>query len=520
MSNIFGNLSLVSLLTLVSRVLGLVRDILFFGCFGASMIGEAFILAFTFPNLFRRMFGEGTMTSAFVPIFSEKSKMNSNEVAFSFLNQVMTRMIVFLGLLSLAVSVTSFWLSNEDISLLEKWKTGFFLNGISFSYIMLICCSAVLVASLNCFGRFFEGAFSPLLLNCVMISAMLLGKYWLLLETMQLASLLCVGVLLAGLLQISLPWIQLKRLFGWRWKFSMDNSHEISQMKSLFWVGLLGAAVAQLNILVSRLFAYTLEGSGGMSYLFISSRLIELPLGVFAISIATVWFPAMANAKAKGDEQNFWRKALGGLRLTTSITIPAAIGLAFLGESTLIALFRWGEFGDAEVSGSAEILRIYCLGLPFYAVSTFLVKIFHSEKNMKIPVQGAMISLVLNVILSLVLVNDYKAEGLAWANVASAFFQMVYLSCRLDKLNLKSLLKKQAISLPVIFIGSLVMFVVIYLVKGSWGIVETKVDAIMYLSFTIPIGLITYLLCLLLLGFPELSKLLPKSRIEADQTNS
>ena len=112
----------------------------------------------------------------------------------------------------------------------------------------------------------------------------------------------------------------------------------MSQLKSLFWVGALGAAVGQANILISRLFAYTLEESGGMSYLFISSRLIELPLGIFAIAIATVFFPELSKARATGDNKRFWDNAFSGLRLTAAVTVPAAIGLAFLGESIITAL--------------------------------------------------------------------------------------------------------------------------------------------------------------------------------------
>lgn len=176
MGKLFSHLSVVSLLTLLSRFLGLGRDILFFSCFGASLIGEAFILAFTFPNLFRRMFGEGTLTSAFLPIFTETNNGESRADAFTFLNQVITRMILFLGILSFVVCCFSYFGGSGEFSLLEKWKVGLFLNGISFSYIIFICISALIVASLNSFGRFFEGAFSPIMLNLCMIVAMLAGK--------------------------------------------------------------------------------------------------------------------------------------------------------------------------------------------------------------------------------------------------------------------------------------------------------------------------------------------------------
>jgi len=503
MSNLFGRLSLVSLLTLFSRVLGLVRDILFFGCFGASMIGEAFILAFTFPNLFRRMFGEGTLTSAFLPIFSESSKIHSREYAFSFLNQILTRMFIFLGLLSVVICTVSFWISNDGIPVPEKWNKGFFLNCISFSYILLICCSAILVASLNSFGRFFEGSFSPLLLNLSMISAMLVGKYSFSLNDMQLASLLCGAVLFAGVLQLALPWVQLRRLFNWQWSISLAGSKEMSQLKSLFWVGALGAAVGQANILISRLFAYTLEESGGMSYLFISSRLIELPLGIFAIAIATVFFPELSKARATGDNKRFWDNAFSGLRLTAAVTVPAAIGLAFLGESIITALFRWGEFGISDVTASHEILIVYCFGLPFYGLSTFLVKIFHSEKNMKIPVHAAIVSLVVNAILSLFLVVDYQAQGLAWANSISAFFQTAYLGFFMMILDVKSLFRTESLSLPVILASSAIMFIVIVFLQEQYGYPDNKFDCILNLLFLIPAGALSYMLGLIIFKFPE-----------------
>ena len=136
------------------------------------------------------------------------------------------------------------------------------------------------------------------------------------------------------------------------------------------------------------------------------------------------------------DEKNFWNKALSGLRLTAAITIPSAVGLALLGDSILSTLFRWGEFGVEEVTASNVILAIYCVGLPFYALSTFLVKVFHSEKNMRIPVQAAFVSLVVNVLLSITLIGEYQAKGLAWANVISAMLQTCYLGFRMNQLKI------------------------------------------------------------------------------------
>ena len=261
---------------------------------------------------------------------------------------------------------------------------------------------------------------------------------------------------------------------------------------------------------VRLIFLFPLDESGGMSYLFISSRLIELPLGIFAISIATVYFPEMSKAKSLKDEKNFWNKALSGLRLTAAITIPSAVGLALLGDSILTTLFRWGEFGVEEVTASNVILAIYCVGLPFYALSTFLVKVFHSEKNMRIPVQAAFVSLAVNVLLSIVLIGEYQAKGLAWANVISAMLQTCYLGFRMNQLKIISLFQRNSISLPYIFLSALVMFFIISFVKEMMGDPQTKFDHALNLLIMIPVGLISYTLILFLCRFPEFKSLSAK----------
>jgi putative peptidoglycan lipid II flippase len=215
MGKLIGRLSLVSSLTLLSRILGLGRDVLFFSCFGASLIGEAFILAFTFPNLFRRMLGEGTLSSAFIPVFTDTLKVKSKEKALFLLNQVASRLFVFLGLASLVVCVVSYCVSGSAFLNQAKWVEGLFLNSISFGYVVLICGSAILVGALNSTGRFFEGAFSPVILNLFMIISMMAGKFIFGLELRELAMALCVSVLLAGVVQLLLPWLKLRSSLSW-----------------------------------------------------------------------------------------------------------------------------------------------------------------------------------------------------------------------------------------------------------------------------------------------------------------
>ena len=162
MNGLLGKFSLLGSLTIISRFLGLARDVLFFSVFGASLWGEAFILAFTLPNLFRRMLGEGTLSSAFIPIYAETWKSKSINAAFSLLNKVISRLSFFLLLLVLVVSVVTWFLSDLVSSL--EWRHAIDLNAISFGYVGLICCAAILTGALNTHGKFFAGGFSPIIL--------------------------------------------------------------------------------------------------------------------------------------------------------------------------------------------------------------------------------------------------------------------------------------------------------------------------------------------------------------------
>ena len=209
------------------------------------------------------MLGEGTLSSAFIPVFTDVLKVKSKEKALFLLNQVTSRLFVFLGLASLVVCVVSYYVSGSAFLNQTKWVEGLFLNSISFGYVVLICGSAILVGALNSTGRFFEGAFSPVILNLFMIISMMAGKFIFGLELRELAMALCVSVLLAGVVQLLLPWLKLRSSLTWKFRLTLSASAEMEQIKSLFWVGALGAAVGQINILVSRFFAYSLDESGG-----------------------------------------------------------------------------------------------------------------------------------------------------------------------------------------------------------------------------------------------------------------
>jgi putative peptidoglycan lipid II flippase len=298
---------------------------------------------------------------------------------------------------------------------------------------LLVCLAAVFSAGLNLVGRFAVAAATPIVLNLSMIAALGIG-FWQAWGPAQIVIALAAGVLMGGLLQLLLPAGDLYRQ-GWRPARSADpggaprsggEGSALGALWALFLPGLLGAAILQINILVSRLLAFGLEESA-VSVLYLASRLMELPLGVFTIAVATVFFPALSAACSREDATGFAQAFLQGLRLVVVFSVPAGVGLAVLGGPILETLFLWGAFQAEDVTATLPLLAIYALGLPFYSVATFATRGLHAHKDMRTPVRVAAIALGINLVASLILMQLLGVLGLALANVLSAVGQSLLL---------------------------------------------------------------------------------------------
>ncbi|NCG09218.1 MAG: murein biosynthesis integral membrane protein MurJ, partial [Verrucomicrobia bacterium] len=270
------NIAAVSLPTIGSRVLGLVRDIFLFASLGAGVWSSAFVLAFTLPNLFRRVLGEGALTSAFIPVFSGSLERGGKAGAFDFFNRVFLRMCLILAVLVLAGALLLKGLTVAGF-LSGRWALSANLAVWLLPYSFFICLAALVTAALNVLGRFFVAASTPIFLNLCMIGSLLLGIQFAE-DAGGIVAFLCGGVLFGGLLQLALPLLDLKRA-GWRPQPMQANGEAMGELWQLLLPGLLGAAVLQVNILVSRLLAYGLN-EGAAAVLYMSGRLMEVPLGV------------------------------------------------------------------------------------------------------------------------------------------------------------------------------------------------------------------------------------------------
>ena len=501
----FKNIAVVSLSTVGSRLLGLLRDILIFAALGASLWNSAFILAFTLPNLFRRLLGEGALSSAIVPVFSDVLEREGRSGAFRFFNQVLVRLLLALIVIICLGMLLMAWAAGGNF-LPERWAMGAGLAVWLLPYMVFICLAAIISAGLNLVGRFAVAASTPILLNLAMIGALAAGLC-LDPDAARLVYWLCGGVLFGGLLQLVIPTIDLMRQ-GWRPRLESEGGAALTELWQLFLPGLMGAAILQMNILISRLLAYSLDESA-VSVLYLASRLMELPLGVFTIAVATVFFPLLAKAHSNRDETAFSAALLKGLRLIVGITVPAGIGLFVLGEPIIELLFLWGAFEQADVLATVPLLAIYGLGLPFYSAATFVTRGLHASKDMRTPVRVAAYCMLINLFFGLLLMQFWAAAGLAAANVLAALAQSWLLwqtlSSKRPAISYRAL--RPALSKVLLAGVSMGLFCAFAWSCMAGFELSDKLSAALCVTVCVPGGVIVYFTLLYLLRFEELAAL-------------
>ncbi len=421
----------VSGMTLLSRVLGFVRDMVIARYFGASAGADAFFVAFKIPNFFRRLFAEGAFSQAFVPVLAEaKEKHGVARVrqlvdAVSFRLLLALLVVVGLGVL-FADSVT--WLFAPGFHAeAGKFALTAQLLRLTFPYLLLISLVALSAAILNTYGRFAVPAFTPVLLNVTLIlAAAVLSHHF---EPSVLA--LGWGVLLAGVLQLAFHLPFLWRL-GLLPRPRPISDPGVDEVKRLMLPALFGVSVAQINLLIDTVLASFLV-TGSVSWLYYSDRLMEFPLGVFGIALATVALPGLSKKAARADWAGFRADVDLALRLIWLVGMPAMLGLVLLAGPLLTTLFHYGAFTAADVAQSSRSLMAYSLGLVGFMLVKVLAPAFYALKDMKTPVRIAVVALVANTLLNLLLIWPLAHAGLALATSLSALVNAALLYHRLRR---------------------------------------------------------------------------------------
>ena len=411
--------------TALSRVLGLLREVLAARVLGAGAMNSAFLTAFTLPNLFRRFLGEGALTGALVPVLTQRLQSEGREGVCRTVNEVFTWLVVA----SLVLVVFS-WMVAGGLLAVPGMEPRFY-DGLRFTlalmpFLVFVCGAAALSACLQVLGNFTTPALAQVWLNLSMIAALnLLGQH--LAETdAGRVWWLCGGVLFGGLLQVAAPAVALARI-GWRPAWLPRRSPEVREIVLLMGPGVFGAAIYQINLAASRVFAFNLNESAA-SHINYASRLMELPMGVFALAVTTVVFPLLAAHAVSGNGAAFAGAFRRGILMNAAITLPAGAGLALLAQPIVRLLFEGGAFTAADTEGCAKVLVVFACALPFYAIATLCTRAFHAVKDLRTPVKAATASLVVNLVLSPVLPHWFGTPGLAAASNVAMVVQALMLA--------------------------------------------------------------------------------------------
>ena len=424
----------VGLMTSLSRLLGLVRDVLIGAMFGPGAGVDAFIVAFRIPNFLRRIFAEGGFSQAFVPVLSEYRERRSRAEVRALLEHTVAVLGVWLCLITVIGVLAApllIWLFAPGFSAdLEKQALAARMLSITFPYILFISLTAMAGGILNSYRRFAVPAFTPVLLNLSLIGcALWLTPYF---PAEQRVVALAWGVFIAGVAQLlfQFPFLLKLRLLP-RPRFKRDREG-VGRIIKLMIPTLFAVSVTQVNLMVDTIIASFLA-TGSISWLYFSDRLVEFPLGVFGIALATVVLPSLAAEHAGKDHAAFNKILDWALRWVLLVALPAGAGLMLLGAPLLIALFQYNEFSAYDVHMAHRSLLMYALGLPAFILVKVLSAGFFSRQDTKTPVTIAVLAMLANIVLNLALVIPLAHAGLALATSLAAGLNAALLYCALRR---------------------------------------------------------------------------------------
>jgi putative peptidoglycan lipid II flippase len=482
----------VSGMTLVSRVFGFLRDMVIAMAFGSSASADAFFVAFRIPNMQRRILAEGAMTAAFIPVFTETLTKKGEPVAWKLATNLFNILIIALSSASLVILLFSpaviTLFAPGFINEPGKFELTVKLTRCMAPYLFFIGLAAFCMGILNTLKVFALPAAAPISQNISMILSVLFISPLMDEPIMGLA----IGVVSGGALQllIQLPAVLKKGMY---FKKTLNfKQKEVIKIARLMGPVILGLAVYELNIMIDTLIASLLPG-GSISYLYYGNRLVQLPLGIFAVALGVALLPTLSGQAAKGDLKKLVQTLGFSIRLILFITIPATVGLIILREPIINTLWERGEFLASTTEGTAIALLYYSIGLCAYSGIKIIVPAFYSLQDTKTPAKIGIYSMILNIFLNLILMGPLQHGGLALATSISALFNVALLIYYLRKrLGLMGGIKILRSTLKTTF-AALTMGIITYLGRENFYYVNDPLLSRMFVLTTcIFLGMLVY----------------------------
>ncbi|MBS3809508.1 MAG: murein biosynthesis integral membrane protein MurJ [Desulfobacterales bacterium] len=505
--NVTRAAGIIGLATLLSRILGFVRDMVIAWFFGAGRLSDAFFVAFRIPNLLRRLFAEGTLSMAFVPVFTEQMTRYGREEAFALAGSALRMLSVILAGISVAGIVAAPWIVEVVAPGFEgaKFALTVTLTRIMFPYIFFICLVALCMGILNALGHFAAPALAPVFLNLAMIGAILFIAPHVKTPVFGLAA----GVLIGGALQLALqvPFLVRKGIRFWQKAPLLHPA--LKKIAILMGPAVFGAAVYQVNILVGTLLASLLQ-EGSVSYLYYADRLVQFPLGIFAISTSVAVLPSLSRQASAGDFTALTDTFAYAMNLIFFITIPAMAGLIVLRQPIVGLLFMRGAFDAESMRLTAYALFYYSVGLWAFSAVRIVVSTFYALQDTKTPVKMATYSIIANIGLGIILMGPLEHGGLALATSLGSMLNFLLLTAVLQKRLGGLHWKKIVVSAGKTVISSIIMGAGLVLWTGCFPPEYGGSDLSLLINVfsAIAAGIIIYTACSLVLQRGEVKALI------------
>lgn len=453
----------VSVMTMMSRIAGLVRDMVYLNLFGANLLMDAFLVAFKIPNFLRRLFAEGAFSQAFVPVLSEYKTQRGDEAVKDLVDKVAGSLGLVLSVMSgvamLAAPLVIFLFAPGFHKDAHKFQLASDMLRLTFPYILLISMTAFAGAILNSYGRFGVAAFTPVLMNLVMIGF----AWWLSPHLAEPVMGLAWGVLAAGIIQLvfQIPFLKQINMMP-RFKLGFDDPG-VKRILTLMIPAMFGVSVSQINLLLDTVLASFLI-TGSVSWLYTAERLTELPLGLIGIAVATVILPSLSTKHAEKSHDEFEAMLDWALRVIVMVGIPSSLAMMVLAEPLIAALFYHGKFTAVDVVKSASALQALSGGILAFMMIKVFAPGYYARQDTKTPVKIGIIAMIANMVFNLMLVWHWKHVGLAAASTMSAFLNAGLLYWGLHKTNVYRI-KRHWVPLGLRYLGAnAVMMAVLYAV--------------------------------------------------------
>ncbi|NNM50824.1 MAG: murein biosynthesis integral membrane protein MurJ [Pseudomonadales bacterium] len=407
-------------MTMLSRISGMVRDMIYLDLYGANAMMDAFLVAFRIPNFLRRLFAEGAFAQAFVPVLSEYKVQRGDKEVKLLVNKLASALTLVLGGLAILAMAGAPWVIDVFApgyhAYPQRHELASSMLKLTFPYLPLISLTAFSGAILNSYGRFWVAGFTPVLLNLCMIAT----AWWLSPLLAVPIKALAWGVLIAGVIQLlfQIPFLAQIHMLP-RWQLDWQDEG-VRRVLRLMVPALFGVSVSQINLLLDTVLA-TFLPAGSVSWLYTAERLTELPLGLIGIAVGTVILPSLSNRHAEADHHAFAGTLDWAMTVVVMVGVPASLAMQVLAEPMLATLFMHGHFSAMAVEQSAAALRALSGGILAFMLIKVLAPGFYSRQDTRTPVRIGIIAMVANMAFNLMLVWHFKHVGLAMASTLAAF---------------------------------------------------------------------------------------------------